>query len=87
VFRIMNCPPSPTQTPAGDVGIFTYSTFADEGKLTFKLDAFTSRDEKPTCITGTGMVTVDVGKASPVGGTPLLISKSGESCASITPQQ
>jgi hypothetical protein len=83
-FRIGNCPPS--TTALGDAGIFTYSTFADSGQLTFKLDAFTSQNEnRPECINGTGMVTVSV-NATQTAPAELLVTKvGGPSCQSVTP--
>jgi hypothetical protein len=83
-FRISNCPPT---NSVREVGVFTYSSFADSGNLTFKLDAYTSQMERPDCITGTGTTTVKVGQSSPMGGTPLVVTMANPSCAHITPQQ
>lgn len=83
-FRIDNCPPP--STALGDVGIFTYSTFADSGELTFKLDAFTSQNEnRPECINGSGTTTVKVTDKTIATGDLLVTKVGGPSCQSVTP--
>jgi hypothetical protein len=82
-FRIQNCPPP--STALGDVGIFTYSTFADSGQLTFKIEAFTSQNEsRPECILGTGTTNVSV-SASQKLPYELVITKTGMSCSNVNP--
>lgn len=84
-FRIQNCPPPASMLPPGDVGTFTFSTFADGGTMKFTLDAFTSINEKPECITGSGSAMVAVPGADATATGEILITKVGESCASIAP--
>lgn len=84
-FRIQNCPPPAAMLPPGDVGTFTFSSFADGGTMKFTLDAFTSINEKPECITGSGSAMVAVPGENGTATGEILITKAGESCASITP--
>jgi hypothetical protein len=86
-FRIGNCPPPASMLPPGDVGTFTFSSFADGGTMKFTLDAFTSINERPECITGTGTTMVAVPGADGTARAEIVIAKAGESCASITPGQ
>lgn len=85
-FRIGNCPPPVNALPPLDVGVFTYSSFADSGTMTFKLDAYTSMNElRPECIFGTGMTSIAVSSPMTIM-TSLTVGKSGNpSCSDVTP--
>jgi hypothetical protein len=83
-FRILNnCPPVSVSAPY-DVGVFTYSSFAESGNITFKVDTYTGTVEKPDCINGSGTTTVAVGGMTTVTGM-LKIVKTGPGCTNVTP--
>jgi hypothetical protein len=82
-FEIANCPPHSVTAPL-EVGPFEYSSFADSGTMTFKVDTFTSKGQTDNCKNGFGMVPIPVTSATTITGT-LQIAKTGPGCLNTTP--
>jgi hypothetical protein len=80
-FRIGNCPPA--NHPL-NVGVFTFSSFADSGTMNFKLDAYTSVNERAECISGSGTASVPVTGQTTILGT-LVIKRTAPGCTNVTP--
>jgi hypothetical protein len=87
-FRLRGdkCPPPSSSVAPLDVGTFEYASFVDEGSLTFKVEAFTGIGQTPDCRLAAGMLTVPVTGATTIIPTmPLVVSKVGMACTSVTP--
>ena len=67
---------------------FEFSTFAESGSLTFKLDAYMAPGMKQECLLGSGSTTVPLTGATTITAmTPLVVSKVGDpsTCSNVTP--
>jgi hypothetical protein len=77
----------PNRTNMGDpldAGTFEFSTFAESGTITFKVDTYTSVGIDPACISGTGSSPVMVGSPSVIKGE-VVIKKTGvAACQNVT---
>jgi len=78
-----NCPPTSNTDPL-DMGIFEYSSFADSGTITFKFEGFQDSGEKPECLIGTGMQSVQVSGETTIK-ADLTVAKTGMGCSLVTP--
>ena len=89
-FRLADgkCPKRPAGVAPLDVGTFEYSTFADSGSLTFKLEAYMAPGMQQNCKLGEGSTTVLLSGATTITATmPLVVSKVGDpsTCSNVTP--
>jgi hypothetical protein len=72
----------PNHTGTGDsysAGTFEWSTFADSGNLTFKIEGFDSTGAQPNCLVGSGMTTIPVSGMMTIPGT-LTMAKVADGC-------
>src|SRR5262249_38039166 len=60
-------------------GKFEFSTFADSGNLTFKVDGYQGTSVNPACLIGTGMSTIPVTATMTLTG-PATLAKTGAGC-------
>ena len=69
-----------------DAGTFQFSTFAESGTITFKLDGYTSTGIDPMCITASGEKAVKITGESTIMDS-LVINKvaGGKICNSMPP--
>jgi hypothetical protein len=81
--ELKDCPPGSNTAPL-EVGVFEFSTFADSGTMTFKVDTYTSKGLTDNCKNGSGMVSIPVTSATTITGT-LQIAKTGPGCLNTTP--
>jgi hypothetical protein len=84
-FRLKGnvCPPPASSVAPLDVGTFEYSSFADSGSLTFKLEAFTGVGMQQNCKLAEGTKTVAVTSLTTITDM-LLVSKVGTACTAVT---
>lgn len=54
------CPPPSNDADPYNIGTFEFSSFAESGSNTFRMTVFENLGEKPQCLLGEGMVTVEV---------------------------
>jgi hypothetical protein len=76
----------PNVTGSGDSysgGTFEWSSFADSGNVTFKVEGFDSKGEQANCLVGSGMVTIAVSGMMTNPGT-LTVAKVADGCQGTT---
>jgi hypothetical protein len=84
-FRMMNCPGHSNTAPL-EVGLFEYSSFADSGMMTFKLETIIGAVEKAACKSGEGNVAVPVaGPVTIMADMKIIKTASPPGCNSTTP--
>ena len=60
-------------------GKFEFSTFADSGTMTFKLDGYQGTSVSPACLIGSGMTSIKVTSTMTLTGD-LTVAKTGNGC-------